>query len=956
MTPERWSQIQVVYERAETLAADDRAAYLDKVCANDADLRTEVESLLGYGSRVASQFLNTPAANLVSPDVPEEGYSNWVGHRIGIYQILAEIGHGGMGEVYRAARADGQYDQQVAIKFVRSGMNISFILQRFRNERQILASLEHPNIARLLDGGTTEDGIPFLVMELIEGIRVDEYCQQHKLSISDRLCLFLQVCGAVQYAHQRLVIHRDLKPNNILVTEEGLPKLLDFGIAKILDSDANEETTLARPMTPEYASPEQVRGDAITTATDVYSLGVVLHQLLTARSPYRVNANSPHELSREIAETEPAKPSSLALKPAQLAATDSSAHQRVISVREESPQKLQRRLSGDLDDIILMALRKEPERRYSSVQQFAEDITRHLDGLPVIARKNSWRYVARKFLKRHKAPVAATIAVVLALLAGIFATARQARIAREERARAEKRFDDVREFSNSLIFDVHDALQNLPGATPVRKLLLDRAVQYLDRVASDSADNPDLQRELAWGYQRLAVVQGNGTESNMGDQSGSLASDRKALALFEQVAAKNTTNVIDQLNVAMMHRIISFSSITEASGLQELAKATTITDRLLREGSTDPRVRSERSIEYQNKGLSQDAAGDRAGALGSLQEYQRMRLDILTNNPDYHGALGSAATASIMVGYAQARRGMRAKGLKSIDQGITYYQQALKVSPNPLLQRYLAVAETKRGDIRWMDGDYQAALADYVKAETILKPLADADPEDDLIQGDRIRIDYLKARLLIGSHQYKQALPLLQKAATGNQKYLSKDATNPDPVRESADILISLGEAYAGSGNLAEALRAFQQASTVLAPRENDPLEDDFNCELATALVKTGDTLLAMGNPVAAKKAYRQALDIAIPRATPNYKNVPALYPIANAYLGAGDASLTLARGESSQQEKQKHLAEACASFQDSKAAWSHVPDPSPISPNGFLSRSPKQLESRLANCPASIQ
>jgi tetratricopeptide (TPR) repeat protein len=308
-----------------------------------------------------------------------------------------------------------------------------------------------------------------------------------------------------------------------------------------------------------------------------------------------------------------------------------------------------------------------------------------------------------------------------------------------------------------------------------------------------------------------------------------------------------------------------------------------------------------------------------------------------------------------MVGYAQARMGMRAEGLKSINQAISYYQSALKTSPNPLLQRYLAIAETKRGDIRWMDGDYPAALADYRQAEAILKPLADSDPENDLIQGDRTRIDYLQARLLIGSHQYKEALPLLKKAAAANQKYLSKGEPDHDTVRGSGDILISLGETYAGNGNFTEALQAFQKATTVLSPTGKEPLEDDINCELATAFVKTGDTLLAMERPAAAKAAYRKALDIALPRVTANNQNVPELYPIANAYFGSGDASVALARRGAKPDEREKSAAEACALFGESKAAWAHIPNPSPITPNGFLSRLPPQLDSRIARCPSSV-
>jgi serine/threonine protein kinase len=315
MTPERWQQIRGVFDHASGLRVEERAAFLDQACAADSDLRHEVESLLLADDKAGTRFLNTPAIDLTRRSEADQPVGR-VGRRIGAYNIVKEIGHGGMGEVYRAGRADGQYEKEVAIKLVRGGYDSASVLERFRHERQILASLDHPNIARLLDGGTTDEGIPYLVMELIEGTPIDEYCDAHQLNISERLRLFVQVCSAVQYAHQRLVIHRDIKPGNILVTQDGVPKLLDFGIAKILDPAAGVETTMAGPMTPEYASPEQIRGEPITTATDVYSLGVVLYQLLTGRSPYPKNTRAPHEFARVICEWEPERPSTIIQKPA----------------------------------------------------------------------------------------------------------------------------------------------------------------------------------------------------------------------------------------------------------------------------------------------------------------------------------------------------------------------------------------------------------------------------------------------------------------------------------------------------------------------------------------------------------------------------------------------------------------------------------------------------------------
>ncbi len=309
MKSARWQQVRDILASAIALPLAERGNYVEQVCTGDPDLRSEVDSLLRSHEQAGDGFLNTPAADLKGAMTDVTARSSRIGRRIGVYQVIEEIGRGGMGEVYRAVRADGLYQKEVAIKLVRGGYDSDALLERFLCERQILASLDHPNIARLHDGGTTEDGLPYLVMELIEGTPIDQYCEQHNLSINERLRLFTQVCSAVQYAHQRLVIHRDIKPSNILVTAEGVPKLLDFGIAKILDPAAGSETTVVRPMTPEYASPEQVRGEPITTATDVYSLGVVLYRLLAGRSPYPENTRTPLEFARIIGEVDPSPPS-----------------------------------------------------------------------------------------------------------------------------------------------------------------------------------------------------------------------------------------------------------------------------------------------------------------------------------------------------------------------------------------------------------------------------------------------------------------------------------------------------------------------------------------------------------------------------------------------------------------------------------------------------------------------
>ena len=444
MTPEKYQQVKEIYQGVLESAPDQREAFLVAACQGDEDLRREVESLLAFRNE-AEGFIETPAfaagARLLAKDQNE----SLEGQEIGQYRLIAEIGQGGMGVVYRAARSDDQFQKEVAIKIVRLGLDTEDMRRRFRHERQILAAIDHPNIAKLLDGGTTRDGRPYLVMDYVEGLPLTTYCDQHRLSTSARLKLFLAVCSAVSYAHQNLVIHRDLKAANVLVTEEGVPKLLDFGIAKLLNpeavSDEGHTVTQLGVMTPEYASPEQVLGEQVTTATDVYSLGVLLYELLTGHRPYRIKSRRSDEIIRVICEQQPARPSAVVssvevVSPEDRPTKQTITPEAVSEARNQSPEKLRRSLQGDLDNIVLMAIRKTPERRYASVAQFAEDIRRHLEGLPVIARKDTFTYRAAKFVRRHRIGVTAAVIVFVGLLAGVAAVAWQARVARRERDKA----------------------------------------------------------------------------------------------------------------------------------------------------------------------------------------------------------------------------------------------------------------------------------------------------------------------------------------------------------------------------------------------------------------------------------------------------------------------------------------------------------------------------------------
>jgi predicted Ser/Thr protein kinase len=464
-----WQRVEEVFLLALEQTAEKRAAYVQTACAGDEDLGAEVKAMLRSHEQV-EDFMEQPAYELNAQLLDQETGTLQVGETFGDYRILSLLGEGGMGEVYLAE--DTKLGRQVALKLVKSALGRANLLRHFRREERILAGLTHPNIARLYGGAVMEDGTPYFVMEYVEGERLDRYCDTRKLKLAERLQLFRKVCSAVSYAHQHLVIHRDIKPANIRVTAEGEPKLLDFGIAKLIDpqSEALAEATmtLQRIMTPEYASPEQVRGEEVTTATDIYSLGVVLYELLTGRRPYHINTRSPDEVARAITGKEPPRPSA------------------AIASGEKSEDRTPRLLRGDLDNIVLMAMRKEPARRYASVAQFSEDIRRHLGGLPVVARKDTMSYRSAKFVRRHRVGVAAATLVATAIIVGLIAALWEARQARAQR--------DVAQRINTFLQDM------LGAAAPEVKGVDVKVADLLDeasrRARTELTSQPDVMADV----------------------------------------------------------------------------------------------------------------------------------------------------------------------------------------------------------------------------------------------------------------------------------------------------------------------------------------------------------------------------------------------------------------------------------------------------------------------------
>lgn len=511
MTPERYSRVKQLFYAVQEIESDDRAAFLAKNCEGDGELQNAVAELLASSAK-AEGFIERAAYEVLSETlVADPPGISVAGRRIGAYKVLREISHGGMGSVYLATRDDNIYQKQVAIKIVRGGFDSTELRRRFYDERKILARLDHPNITKLLDGGTTDEGLPYYVMDYVEGVALNQYCEQNGLSINERLELFRKVCGAVQYAHRNLVIHRDLKPSNILVAADGMPQLLDFGIAKVFQDEESAEATRTnlQVMTPEYASPEQISGKVITTASDIYSLGIILHELLTGRRPFHFKTSSLEEIIRAVCETEPPKPSDTETiregAKGRKGEREKSGNGRSVSPSLHLPFSPSQ-LKGDLDNIVLKALRKEPERRYATVEQFAEDIRRHQAGLPVIARADTFRYRSSKFIRRNRLGVTVAAGVLVLLITGAVAVLRQTQIAeREARVAAEQRNRAIREQAKaeriSKFFQEMLAFANpswyAPGYDKPRDLTVAAALDEAARkIESNLHEEPDVKAEI----------------------------------------------------------------------------------------------------------------------------------------------------------------------------------------------------------------------------------------------------------------------------------------------------------------------------------------------------------------------------------------------------------------------------------------------------------------------------
>ncbi|MBL8173560.1 MAG: protein kinase [Bryobacterales bacterium] len=935
MTPERYQTVKTIFQRALELPSAHRPHYLDHACGGDADLRKAVESMLQSDTEETT-FLDKSPVDPVSKLLEQAEMKP--PSRVGQYEILREIGRGGMGAVYLASRADDQYRKQVAIKLVLRDRENAQVLERFRRERQILANLDHPNIALLLDGGATTDGLPYLVMEYVEGLPIDEYCDNNKLDVSARLRLFLTVCAAVHHAHQNLVIHRDLKPSNILVKKDGTVKLLDFGIAKLVQAQPaagqamDKTATAMRILTPEYASPEQVRGDPVTTATDVYQLGVVLYELLTGHHPFAFKSRA--AVMQMLLSDEPQKPSDAVNRVVEEELSDGTKQLirspvTICQTREGTPQKLRKRLEGDLDAILLRALAKETASRYGSVEQYADDIRRHLDDAPVLARTHNISYVAGRYLRRHKTGAAAAGFVFASLIIGIAVAGWEAHVARQERAKAQRRFDEVRRVANSFLFEVHDAMAPLSGTTPARRLVVRKAMEFFDSLAKESGGDATLQQELAVAYHRLGDLQGNPNVPNLGDTSGALNNYKKAMQIRESLldAAPRDPELRRELGLSFeaVADLFVTTGNTEAA-LDHYQKARAIFESLHQENPSSRPIQSLLAKSYHNVVGQLAQNGETARAMEFSRKAMKISEDLLAQEPD-----NAAARRNLSVAYSRFAGVLHRMG--DVNGAIQNYQKALDIqgelleqSPeNAQIRREISLIHEDIGKAHGTRNDIAKATESYRKALAIRKELAANDPRNAMAANDLGFIEMRMGDMLQQAGQRAQALESYRRALDVFQGVAALDPANLLARRDTALIFERLGGLQAAAGNNSSALdyyRRLQQVSAEWASKDTSNAVAQHT--LGVAHLRVSETQSRAGDRNAALREADQALLVFQALHSRDSANVENQRGLAWAWIRKGEAlEAAAAAAPAGQRIPQWQQASGC--YQQSLTVFSKI-------------------------------
>ncbi|MEQ1606872.1 MAG: serine/threonine-protein kinase [Pyrinomonadaceae bacterium] len=865
MDANEWGRIKELFAELVELPAGDRQAILSSV-----DLKTRIEvSKLLDNFEAADGFIDRPAAErYAASDITQDSI---IGSNIDDYRILKRIGTGGMGTVYLAEHVADGLNHRVAVKLIKRGMDTNSVLKRFVQERQILALLEHPNIARFLDGGSTADGLPYFVMEFVDGEPIKRHCDKNGLSTTQRLDLFRKVCAAVSYAHQNLTVHRDLKPSNILVTRSGEPKLLDFGIAKLLDPDQAGESgeataTLFRVLTPEYASPEQIRGENVSTSTDVYSLGVVLYEMLTGVRPFNTHNSSSNQISDQVLTVDPPKPSSVvfsrtlstnATNPDAAEPTDGDDSQVLISgqpklsqqVRSKTYASRSKELRGDLDNIILKALQKEPSRRYQSVAEFSEDIRRHMTGLPVSATADTILYRAAKFVRRHSIGVSTFALVFVMLVTAAAITTRQARIADTERTKAEQRLAQVRKLTNSFLFEFHDSIRNLPGATAARALVIDKALEYLEVLSAENPTDASLRHELGIAYYKIANIQGSG-DANLGDTAAAMKSFDRARDMLEPLVNLESQNVAYVESLAKVY--LAMTIVAAQRGEVEAfvmanQRALELYGKLIEMEPSRKEFRSTISDAYKHRGDYISSRGDLKGSLSYYEKAVASAQSTLDDDPENDYALGQKLAA---------------------DEAIA----ATLGNPN----------YTNLGDTNGSTMKYREVLE-------ISKGRLSRNPRDTLLRANQAYLTENLGVLLGASGDWAAALKCHESALELQEQLVAEDANNAEARWRLANMLMDQGQSLAKLKRFDEAFRSHHRAIAILEKAVN---KDDGNTQLQVFLARSfqrlADALAEDNNPGEARAYYQKAIKMDQAMADENEENMDIRWSLAEHYVKLG--------------------------------------------------------------------
>ena len=829
MKPERWQQIREVLERALELAPGERSAFLGSACSSDKSLRQEVEALLASGDDVPASFLQSSAlAEGLNMDLDEPGSAG--GLEAGEvfaqrFLLIRKLGEGGMGQVWLAEQT-APVRRPVALKLIKAGMYDEAVVQRFQSERQSLAIMDHPAIAKVFDAGTTPQGQPYFVMEYVPGLPITEYCDQKKLTIRERLELFIQACEGVQHAHQKAIIHRDLKPANILVVEvdgKPVPRIIDFGLAKATAPQIGGEsihTQLGHFVgTPGYMSPEQADPSVqdIDTRTDVYSLGVVLYVLLAGVLPFETRQRQKQpldELLRMLREEEPPRPSTKV-------STDRDSSATIAEARGAEPKQLVRLLRGDLDWITMKALEKDRARRYGTPSELAADIHRYLNHEPVVARSASAAYRSGKFIKRHKLALAVTAVFALVVIAGAVAIVREARIARLEQARAEQRFESLRKLTNSLLFEFHDSIENLPGSTAARELVVSRALEYLEQIEAESPNDTATLRDLAAAYERLGRILAEEGHPHLGG-TGSFqqASDLydKALAIRQKLAAAHPGD--PNLQLELVATMLNVARIEEQFG--DLDRALAL---------------QQQRLEIENR-------------LEATHDSEDLRYNI----------------AASLIGIGELKL-----WLGDYDSALDYERQSLVMNQalldaNPTSLRMLRGVWRSRGwtaMVLRFDRRYAEGAAESKKALAISERLAARDPNNSEFQRFLIADNQSLCECLAYSGSFSEVPKLCGKAISINEAMVKSDKSNVQASADLANSNMTMGLALYLTHSPRKALAYERRADLMYRDvAVRDPDSESNGIDHAVALIYAGRSEADLHRQEQARKDLEQAVAI----------------------------------------------------------------------------------------------